>query len=118
MVDKEAPPDRRARMDLDAGAEACPLGEQARGELQAPLPEPVRDPVRPDGPEAGVGKHLPDVARRWVPVECVLYVLTETDRHALCGPTFPYLRGNLSYHKGETGGKRNHFVSTGLLIAR
>jgi hypothetical protein len=42
-------------MDLDAGHEPAQLGEQPRREAQAGiLPEAVRQPVDPDGMQAGV----------------------------------------------------------------
>jgi hypothetical protein len=54
VVDENSATEVSGGMDLDAGQEAGDLREQARGEAEIALPEPVCDAVEPDGVEPGV----------------------------------------------------------------
>ena len=62
-VDEEAPPDRRARMDLDARGEATTLRNQTRQCPRAVRPEAMRDPMVQDAPQPGVREHFAKVSR-------------------------------------------------------
>jgi hypothetical protein len=57
VVDEEAAADAGGGMDLDAGPEAGPLGEDAGEESEVVAPEPVLDAMGPDGVEAGVAEN-------------------------------------------------------------
>src|SRR5205085_4007911 len=56
VVDEEAAPDIRARVDLDPGKEAVDLGDEARQDRNAPAIELMSHPVPHDGVEAGIAQ--------------------------------------------------------------
>jgi hypothetical protein len=58
VVDEEAPPDGRARMDLDAGQRPYHLGERAREKRHAASVQPVEQPMCPQCPDARVEHDL------------------------------------------------------------
>ena len=67
VVDEEAAPDRRAGMNVDAGARIGEFGDDARDDRRAEAIERVGDPVMQDRGGAGIAdQHLVDAARRRV----------------------------------------------------
>src|SRR5262245_41596325 len=56
VVDEEAVADGRARVDLDAGKESAQVGDEAAQEAPLAHPERMRQPVEPDGVQAGVAE--------------------------------------------------------------
>jgi len=50
------PVPKMLRMDVDAGQNAGDLPERARGHLRAAFPQPVADPVTPDGVHTRIGE--------------------------------------------------------------
>ncbi len=70
MVDEEARPDRRARMDVDAGARIGDLGDDARHQRRAQLEQLMRQPVVHHRHRAGVAdQDLVDAARGGIALE-------------------------------------------------
>src|SRR5690606_5167467 len=85
VVDEQAAPDARTRVDLDPGEEARELrhepGREAGGRV---APQPVRDPVRPHRVQTWVGEgDLDPAARRGVPQLSRREVLAERREEAL-----------------------------------
>ena len=65
VVDEEPAPDGRAGMDLDAGEEARELRQHPGGPAQRRLrPQPVGQPVGPDGVQTRVDERVLDVSAR------------------------------------------------------
>ena len=70
VVDEAARADDRRRMDLDAGQEPADVRQKPRRKSQAPPPKKVGDAVHLERVKARVAEeHLPDAARRWIPLE-------------------------------------------------
>src|SRR5581483_8642585 len=63
VINEEAPSNGRARMNLDARKEGAELRDPARQQLTAMLPQPVGEPMGPEGVQAGVEQRFPGVAR-------------------------------------------------------
>src|SRR5271156_452398 len=56
VVDEQAGTEYGGGVDLDAGQDAGEFGKDARGQPGPTVPQPVADPVAPDGVYAGVGE--------------------------------------------------------------
>jgi len=70
VIDEEAAAEQRTGMDVDAGEEAGEPRKNTCGQAQLHLPEPVRNAVIPDGPQARIAEHeLKPGARCWVAFE-------------------------------------------------
>src|SRR3546814_12965216 len=63
MIDEEVAADRRAGMDVDRGQEAREVIDRAREQEQPRLEQPVRGPVQPQRPDAGIKHDLPTRSR-------------------------------------------------------
>jgi hypothetical protein len=86
VIDDDAPPERRARMDLDAGDEPVDVREDARNKARIAQPQRVRQAVKPDRVQARVdeehleprsrggvvGNHRGDVLGRELEAACEL----------------------------------------------
>ena len=84
VVDEEALADCGAGVDLDAGQESAQVGAEAAEKKEFVLPEPVGDPVEPDGVQPRITEnHFQFAARCRVPVEDSLYILLQSIKHRL-----------------------------------
>src|SRR3546814_7128247 len=64
VIDEKAPPDGRARMNLDASEPARQIRVEARQPLQLMRPQPVADAMPPDRMQARIARqHFPSTAR-------------------------------------------------------
>src|SRR5207244_2367782 len=55
-VDKKAPADLGAGMDLDPGQDAPDMADKASGEMPAPQPQPVRQAVQQERLKTGIAQ--------------------------------------------------------------
>src|SRR5512135_3391387 len=84
MVDEEAPANRRARMDLDAGKPAREMRDETGQPFQLPMPQRVGQAVEDTRVQSGIaGQHLKRGACRRIPVENAGYVFPDILKH-LC----------------------------------
>src|SRR5690606_3057756 len=82
VVDEEARPDLRAGVDLNAGQEASDLRDGPPQQLEVVFPQPVCDPVGPDGVQAGVQEHdLQRTASRRVTLHEYFYIAPDGFKH-------------------------------------
>jgi hypothetical protein len=82
MVNEDAAPDRRPRMNLDAGNPAREMGQRTRHPAQTGGPQPVRNPVQGKGMETRIaGQHLPGGSGGRIAFENAGDVFTQMSEH-------------------------------------
>src|SRR3546814_16964410 len=70
VIDEKAPPDARARMNLNASEPARQIRVEARQPLQLMRPQPVADAMPPDRMQARIARqHFPRTARGRVAIQ-------------------------------------------------
>ena len=82
MIDEEAPPDARARMNFDARPGARKLRDDAPQREPAAFVQPVRHAMQQHGVEARIAQeNFHDAARRRIPAEYRVDLLAYVAEH-------------------------------------
>src|SRR5712672_216568 len=96
VIDKHAPADFRARMNLDTGEKTRAVRHEARQPAHLHPPQPVGTPVDQKRVKTGVaGDDFPGRARRRVALEYAAYVFANSVEHGDSRDGFPPLSETL-----------------------